>query len=199
MKSMPNFIHKPVLEGKRVFLRPFKKEDLELILAILEEPELRRLTGSASCDEETHRPLSPEDLERTRHWYESRNEQTDRLDLAIIDKKTGLLVGEAVFNEYDEATGNVNFRILIGQAGQGRGIGSEATKLFLRYGFILLDLHKISLEVFSINPRAERVYIKNGFVLEGIKREDFRFNEEYIDTKIYGMLKSDFLKTQSEI
>ncbi|WP_312651885.1 GNAT family protein [Proteiniclasticum sp.] len=199
MKSMPNFIHKPVLEGERALLRPFKEEDLKFILAILDEPELRRLTGSASCDEETNSPLSTEDLERTRHWYESRNEQTDRLDLAIIDKKTGLLVGEAVFNEYDEATGNVNFRILIGQAGQGRGIGSEATKIFLRYGFILLDLHKISLEVFSFNPRAERVYIKNGFVLEGIKREDFRFNEEYIDTKIYGMLKSDFLKTQSEI
>jgi RimJ/RimL family protein N-acetyltransferase len=60
-----------------------------------------------------------------------------------------------------------------------------------------LQLHKIGLEVYSFNPRAERVYQKAGFVLEGVKREDFIYNGEYIDTKVYGMLKADYLAAVS--
>jgi len=62
----------------------------------------------------------------------------------------------------------------------------------LKYAFEVLNLHKVSLEVFSFNPRAERVYVKSGFILEGVRREDFRFEEDYFDTKIYGILKSDY-------
>ena len=36
------------------------------------------------------------------------------------------------------------------------------------------------------------MYQKIGFKLEGIKREDFLYNSEYIDTKIYRMLKTDY-------
>jgi RimJ/RimL family protein N-acetyltransferase len=36
------------------------------------------------------------------------------------------------------------------------------------------------------------VYQKVGFKLEGIKREDFLYNQEYIDTKIYGLLRADY-------
>ncbi len=37
--------------------------------------------------------------EAARRWYRTRGEQTDRLDLAIVDKATGEVVGEAVLNE----------------------------------------------------------------------------------------------------
>lgn len=192
MKGKTDFKHKPILTGERMILRPFKEDDFDEMIAILNEPDVRKLTGSAVNEEECAEPFSEADLDKMRAWYASRNEQTDRMDLAVIDRHTGNLVGEAVLNEYDEVTRNVNFRILIGMSGQGRGIGSEATKLILKYAFEVLLLHKVSLEVFSFNPRAERVYVKNGFLLEGVRREDFRFEDEYIDTRIYGMLKSDY-------
>jgi len=52
------------------------------------------------------------------------------------------------------------------------------------------------LSVFSFNPRAERVYQKVGFKLEGIERESFLYNQEYIDSKIYGLLKSDYFEVR---
>lgn len=187
-----NFAEKPVLIGEKVVLRPFETEDSERMIRILAEVEVQRLTGSATHDEETQGEMGEEEQERVRAWYATRHTQTDRLDLAIIDRASGMLVGEAVFNEYDDSTGNVNFRILIGSEGQGKGLGTEAIALFLRHGFEVLGLHRVGLEVYSFNPRAERVYVKNGFVLEGVKREDFRYNGEYIDTKVYGMLRSDY-------
>ncbi|WP_172251239.1 GNAT family N-acetyltransferase [Saccharibacillus deserti] len=187
-----DFTRKPVLNGVKTILRPFEEGDGEQMVAILEELEVRRLTGSALNDEEARKSSTLEEAEHIRVWYATRNASNDRLDLAITDRETGALIGEAVFNEYDENTGNVNFRILIGAAGQGRGIGSEAIALFVRYGFEELDLHRIGLEVYSFNPRAERTYVKNGFVLEGVKREEFAYNGEYIDSKVYGMLRSDY-------
>ncbi len=122
----------------------------------------------------------------------TRNVQDNRLDLAVVLKETGQLIGEVVFNDYDSDTGNVNFRVLLSESSCNKGIGTEAISLFIRYGMEKLVFHKISLEVYSFNPRAERVYQKNGFLLEGIKREEFLYNQEYIDVKQYGLLKTDY-------
>ena len=187
-----NFVKKPIIIGNRVILRPFENQDIEPMITILNEPELKKLTGSVTNDRDANIEMDEDERKRVEDWYKSRNDQTDRLDLAIVMKDTNHIIGELVFNEYDECTNNVNFRVLISHSYLNRGLGSEAIQLFVQYGFEELCLHKISLEVFSFNPRAERVYTKIGFKLEGIKREDFKYNDEYIDTKIYGLLKSDY-------
>lgn len=189
-----DFSNKPVLEGEKVILRPFQGEDWREMLAILDEPELRRLTGSVIDEEEAVMPTSEEEAEKIKVWYQTRNEKTDRLDLAVMDKERNEIAGEVVFNEYDETTGNVNFRVLMRQSSCNKGFGTEAIAMFIKYGMEELKFHKISLEVYSFNPRAEKVYQKTGFVLEGIKREDFCYNSEYIDTKVYGMLQEDYDK-----
>lgn len=189
-----DFSKKPVLEGNHVILRPFEDMDWEKMLLILEEPELRRLTGSVADEEEANEPIDPKEREEIIKWYQTRNMQADRLDLAIIDRESHELVGEVVYNMYEKASGTVNFRILISSTGCNKGIGTEATALFLKYGFEELGLHKVELEVYSFNPRAEKVYQKNGFVLEGVKRENFRYNEDYYDTHVYGMLRADYEK-----
>lgn len=187
------FLIKPVLEGKKVTLRPFEEKDWEIMYEILNEPDLKKLTGSVTSDEEAYAAPQPEERERIRQWYMTRNEQNNRIDLAIMDRESDQVIGEVVFNEYEEETDNVNFRVLLSEASCNKGAGTEALSMFIQYGMEELGLHKISLEVYSFNPRAERVYQKVGFKLEGIKREDFLYNQEYIDTKIYGMLQADYL------
>lgn len=194
MESKPDFSLKPTLHGEKVILRSFQPEDIEAMLEILSDYEVRKLTGSVCTDEEAHAPETQEEIEKNRQWYKTRNEQLDRLDLAIVDKTTNKIVGEVVFNEYDDNANKVNFRILIGSNGRNKGFGSEATALFLKYGFDILKFHKIELQVFSFNPRGEHVYIKNGFVLEGILREDFKYEGEYIDYKLYSILSSEYNK-----
>jgi RimJ/RimL family protein N-acetyltransferase len=188
-----DFQTKPTLKGKKVTLQPFMQDDWIKMLPILEEPEVNRLTGSVVNDDEANNSISSEEIERIKKWYQSRNQQMDRLDVAIIENETGELVGEVVFNDYNETTQNVNFRILIGAKGRNKGLGTEAIALFLQYGFEVLNIHKVELDVYSFNPRAEKVYRKNGFVLEGIKREDFSYNGEYFDTKIFGLLRKEYL------
>lgn len=198
MKKFSNLGIKPVLAGEKVLLRPFEEKDCEIMCNILNEPGLKKLTGSVSSDEEANAAPLLEETEKIRKWYMTRNEQKDRLDLAVEYRENDQVIGEVVFNEYDEQTNNVNFRVLLSEASCNKGVGTEAISMFIQYGMEELELHKISLEVFSFNPRAERAYQKVGFKLEGIKREDFIYNQEYIDTKIYGLLKADYLDIKSD-
>lgn len=187
-----SFINKPALIGNRITLRPFEDKDIDDMIEILNEPELKKLTGSVTNDIDANKVMDEDEKIRATDWYKSRNVQSDRLDLAITLKDSNQIIGEVVFNEYDDCSNNVNFRVLMSQSYSNKGLGSEAIQLFIQYGFEQLNLHKISLEVFSFNPRAEHVYTKVGFKLEGIKREDFKYNEMYIDTKVFGFLKSEY-------
>lgn len=174
------WLPKPTLDGDLVTLRPFTAADAEAMAAIFTDPEVLRLTGSVTSTAEGAEQ-SPEPDERTREWYATRAGVDERLDLAVVDKASGAVVGEVVLNEYDADADAANFRTLIGPAGRGRGLGTEAARLILGYGFEVIGLHRIGLDVFAFNPRAQRVYEKVGFVVEGVKRDAFRFDGEYVD------------------
>ena len=52
----------------------------------------------------------------------------------------------------------------------GKGYGTDAMRLILRYAFAELNLNRVSLGVFEYNPRAVRSYEKAGFQHEGRMR-----------------------------
>lgn len=174
------WLPKPVLTGEKVTLRPFTAADAEVMARIFIDPEVLKLTGSAVSTDAIDQ-ADPSLDDRTQEWYATRAEVDGRLDLAIIDTASGALVGEVVLNEYDSNAASVNFRILVGPDGRGKGLGTEATRLILGYGFETIGLHRIGLDVFAFNPRAQHVYSKVGFVFEGIKRDASVFDGEYVD------------------
>jgi RimJ/RimL family protein N-acetyltransferase len=80
----------------------------------------------------------------------------------------------------------------------GKGYGTDAMRIILRYAFTELNLHRVTLNVFEYNPRGVRSYEKAGFVLEGrqrgvLLREGRRWDEIYM-----GILREDWLKQQQE-
>jgi diamine N-acetyltransferase len=170
--KMIDLSYKPTIEGNKVILRPFQMEDLGSIEECLKDPEVIKLTGSS------------DDLDREKftNWYLTRNDQVNRLDLAIVDKLRDIVVGEAVINEYDEEHHSMNFRILIGPKGRDQGFGKEATRLIVDYVFNNSDLKQLTLSVFAFNPRAQRVYEKVGFVFDSVDENDLEFEGEMIDS-----------------
>ena len=167
MDAVPDFSVKPTLSGRLVTLRPFRDGDAEVMARILSDPEVRRLTGSVESSAQAERPEPVDD--RLLDWYASRNEQADRLDLALEDRSSGGLVGEVVLNEVDLDALTCNLRVLVGPQGRDRGLGTEAVALATGYGIERLGLARVTLEVFEFNPRARRVYEKVGFVVTGVR------------------------------
>ncbi|MDY3679692.1 MAG: GNAT family protein [Actinomyces urogenitalis] len=179
------FTHKPVLEGELVRLRPITVEDARIIDHFLRtEPDIARLTGSVHSSSEDPHTMSWEEV---RAVYEQWMVDDTRLVLAIVDLATNAVVGEAVLNQWDENNRSCNFRILMGQAGRGRGLGTEATQLITDYG-LSLGLHRISLDVFDFNPAARRAYEKAGFVYEGTLRHALYFDGAWVDSHLMARL-----------
>ena len=186
---MTDWTTKPTLRGERVTLRPFRDGDAELMNACF-DVEAIRLTGSAHSTAEAEAAAGGELDQRTRDWYAGRNEQTDRLDLAVEDEH-GSVVGEVVLHEWDPGNQSCGFRIAFGPQGRDRGLGTEATRLVIAYAFDVLGLHRVELEYYSFNPRAGRAYAKVGFVEEGRRRHALLYDGEWIDAITMAILSTD--------
>lgn len=184
------FADKPTLLGKRALLRPFVDDDVAAMAEAIADPEVGRLTGSVNSSSVA--PDEGFDEERLRRWYGSRADQTDRLDLAIVDRETGECVGEVVLNEWEPENASCNFRILIGPRGRDRGLGTDATRLVLAHAFETIGLHRVSLEVYGFNPRARRAYEKVGFVHEGTRRDALCFDGEWVDSHLMSVLAPEW-------
>lgn len=79
----------------------------------------------------------------------------------------------------------------------GRGYGTDAMRLTLRYAFDELNLHRVSLTVWGVNERAIRSYEKAGFRREGVVRETMRREGRRVDIVVMGVLSSEFRKPMS--
>lgn len=182
-----SFAVKPTLLGEKVLLRPVAVTDTPGLVELLNDPQVRRLTGS-------HLRVPPEsERERAEQWYASRAGQDDRLDLAVVERATGGYVGEVVLNELDTDNRSCGFRIaLVGPRAFGRGLGTEATRLILTYAFETVGVHRVELEVFAFNPRARHVYERVGFLHEGTKRQALCWQGDWVDTHIMAVLADDW-------
>ncbi len=187
-----DFLAKPTLTGERVVLRPFAMEhDAEALRGMLQDPEAIKLTGSG------HGPGDMPEWDAAAEatfwdWYSTRNQQPDRLDLAVVDKASGQCVGEVVLNNWSEENRSCGFRMLLGPNGRDRGLGTESARMIVGYGFEQLWLHRISLEVYSFNPRARHVYDKLGFIAEGVLRDELRWGGQWIDATVMAILAPEW-------
>lgn len=79
----------------------------------------------------------------------------------------------------------------------GQGYGTEALNLILRYGFGVLNLHRVSLTVFEYNRRAIRTYEKLHFAVEGRAREFLERNGRRWDMLFMGLLRHDWERSRA--
>jgi len=76
----------------------------------------------------------------------------------------------------------------------GKGYGTDAMRVILRYAFTELNLYRVSLDVFEYNTRAIRAYEKAGFTVEGRMREALHRNGRLWDLIYMGVLRDGWVK-----
>jgi RimJ/RimL family protein N-acetyltransferase len=171
-----------VIQGNGLYLRPYTLDDAEAVLAGANEPAGRKLTG-------THATFTMEQVVT----YIENNSGDDSRAGFVICLPDGTVAGEVVINQIDPDNRSANIRIaLFAEPYFGKGLGSEALRLMLDYGFGALNLHRISLGVYAFNARAIHVYEKLGFKREGVLRDALFYDGVYHDEIVMSILEDEW-------
>ena len=179
------------VEGAGVVLREFRREDVPVIHEWVNDTEIVRFLSWS---------IFPQTLKETERFVEAQLEGTDPLTRAFVIalREGDRCIGTLGCHNIDWRSRVAEMGIVIGRRELlGKGHGTEATRLFLRFCFRELNLHRVFLRVFDFNERAIRSYLKCGFVEEGRLREAFFRNGEYHDVIVMGVLEDEF-RAQSE-
>ncbi len=168
--------------GEKCYLSPISIDDAERYTEWVNDMEIGQfvLFSTAIYDLEKER----ETLKRI---------MRDSITFAIVEKETNKAIGNCGLMGSSDVHRHAQFGIFIGEKTYwNQGIGSEATCLTLDYGFNILNLNNITLEVFSFNQRAIRCYEKVGFQYVGKRRKYIYMAGQYHDVLIYDILASEF-------
>ncbi len=76
----------------------------------------------------------------------------------------------------------------------GKGYGTEVTKLLLEEAFEQLNLHKVGWWTFAENKASIALAKKLGFKEEGRLQDQVFFNNQFHDSVVLGLLKSQYDK-----
>lgn len=71
------------------------------------------------------------------------------------------------------------------------GYGTDTMRVLCRFGFAMMNLHRIELDVYAANARARRVYERIGFRTEGVRREAIYQRGTYVDVIRMGLLRGE--------
>ena len=143
--------------GENVTLRPLTLSDTEDILRWRSEANVRANLLSAR----------PPTREEHIQWFEAARLRRDREDFVIVHMTSGRTVGTVSLVGTQSTERAAEFGILIGEPDfRGKGLARESSQLVLRYGFSVLGLESIFLNLYADNLKAKRLYETLGFTTE---------------------------------
>ncbi len=181
--------HQPFIQGEKIYLRGLRREDMEAYRRWVDNSEVTHLM------EMGWRPMSDKEQEDI---YRQSTEASDAVAFTITDKASCRAVGCCGLYAIQWICRRADYRILIGEPDVwDKGLGEEAARLTVAYGFDKLNLETIYLGVNCENKRAIRSYEKAGFVREGVRRKLIYRNGRYYDALMMSILREEYMSAKS--
>ncbi|MFD0675184.1 GNAT family N-acetyltransferase [Cohnella sp. GCM10027633] len=116
-----------------------------------------------------------------------------------IETLNGENIGSINLNSIDEKNGTFSIGIQIDRDHRGKGYGTRAVRILLRYAFFERRLNKFNDYVLEGNEASATMMRKLGCVQEGVRRKDIYTNGKYHDLILFGMTKDEFIEKEKEI
>jgi RimJ/RimL family protein N-acetyltransferase len=184
----------PHLFGERIRLRAAEKGDIPNFLRWVNDPEVTEnlLLVYPMCRVEEE------------NWYDAMLKGPAAEHVLVIDIKDPALkekwqaIGTCQFHNINWRNRNAELGIMIGEKSYwNQGYGTETMRLLLKFGFEVLNLHRIYLQVYEKNAGGIRAYQKAGFRQEGTFRQALYQHGRYYDIYWMSVLKDEWQKMTS--
>lgn len=176
-----NYLRK--LIGEKCFLSPVDANETEKVAKWSNDIEVAIRTGDIS-DMITY--------EVQKGYLENMNNSRGYA-FYIIRKEDDEVVGIGRLMRINFINRNAVMGMFIGErSDRNQGIGTEATRLLLDFGFNILNLRNIMIETYSFNEPAMKVCKKCGFKEIGRRRKSIIYGNNEYDEVFMDILNEEF-------
>jgi RimJ/RimL family protein N-acetyltransferase len=183
--AAPQPMTAPVLKTQRLVLRPIRMSDAHALFPIFSDPK--------SMEHWSHAPLTHIEQMQTRIAHNLPPQSKAGFSFAITKDGERAL---GWINFYNESHAVAGLGYILAPSERGQGLVSEAVEAMLAHGFKTLKLHRVYLDIDPQNERSVAVAERSGFRREGLFRQAFFRDGEYLDSVFYAMLYEEWLARQ---
>jgi [ribosomal protein S5]-alanine N-acetyltransferase len=175
-----------MIETPRLELREFGPDDFEAVHAYASNPQVTRFTSwGPNTPAETRGFLAAIHAARTR-------EPRENYTFAIVDRSTDRLIGGASLEQTDPAGPQFVFGYVLNRDWWGKGIGTEAVRALVTYGFDALRAQRLYAQVFVGNGPSAKLLRRLGFRLESEHRRSHFVRNTWYDSLTFAQLATEW-------
>jgi len=143
---------------------------------------------------ETRRQL---ELKRIENYVDNDFDGSKTWDLISLD--TNKVLGDCAFHTWKKAHHFAELGYGINENYRRQGLMFEAVQRIIKYGFEEMGLHRIEAFTATYNEASKGLVLKAGFTYEGHMKQRYltRDTKRFEDSLVYGLLKSDYIKSNT--
>lgn len=178
------FMTEPEFETSTLLLRKITLADVDAYYELASDPAVTTFTLW-----DTHRSFTDSKIfiERLIHKYDVQ----EAYHWGVIDKNANKLIGRTGFIQWDLTHERTEIGFALSRPYWNQGIITGATRLIIEYGFSHLGFNRIEGRCSDNNAGSARAMEKLGMKMEGILRGQLKIKGEFVDQKMYAILRDD--------
>lgn len=174
------------INSDRLTLRPFQyTDDDDMLHYWVSDPKIQSLYSEPIY-------TTREEVKELLDKYIGSYERADYYRWAIIEKESGICMGQIAIFLVDNKNQFCEIEYALGSKFHRKGYATEAVKLILDFSFNKVNFHKVQVCHKEINIASRGVIRKCGFTYEGTLRDYFFMDGKYVDRLYYSMLRKEF-------
>jgi ribosomal-protein-alanine N-acetyltransferase len=181
-KSFPEF------ESERLLFRKILMSDAKDILLIRSNDDVMRFMDVIRFE-------SIVDAEKMVQSVEESYIKETGINWAIVEKHSNSFIGYFGFFRIIPEHCRAEIGYALKPDYWGKGYMYETINKMVRFGFDNIKLHSIEANVNPDNEKSKKVLEKIGFKKEAYFRENYLFNNMFLDSIIYSLLEKDLTET----
>jgi steroid Delta-isomerase len=164
-----------------ISIRRARTEDLDFLVQLVNDQDVQPFLGGRAPRE---RDALGAEIERS----ESDPTVYGRFIIELDGQRAGVM-GFEVANRRSRIAHLE--RLAVHPAFRGRRLADEAARLLQRHLIVDLGYHRLQLEIYGFNERAQRHADRAGFTREGVRRRAYWRHGEWMDGVLYALIRED--------
>jgi RimJ/RimL family protein N-acetyltransferase len=174
-----------VIDGDGLRLRRATRDDVPFLLEVLTDDDVQPFLGRGGAFDEDGVLAELEQQEREPDAF-------GRFVIEVLEDGEWRKAGTLGFERVNRRSRIAQLeRLAVHPAFRGRRLADDAARLFQRHLIFDLDFHRVQMEIYGFNERAQRHAERAGFVREGVKRRAYRRDDGWVDGVLYGLVRED--------